>query len=177
MLDVAVSYNRYKFLGHEFLTWLWFLIEKEPDTVKGLDPDLVSLEIGNRIVLENRINDSVESITIEGDDAGLEEGILALRKGAVVTQLNLQYQSGDLKWQFTLKGESFNVSSLKLPDTGPVETDGDMAGAVLEKAFLYEKVMALIDTMFNHFIHLRVSDDWTARAVSRMKQWINASES
>jgi hypothetical protein len=28
MLDVSVSYNRYKFLGHEFLTWLWFLMEK-----------------------------------------------------------------------------------------------------------------------------------------------------
>ena len=108
MLDVAVSYNRYKFLGHEFLTWLWFLMEKDPSALKGLEPDLVSLEVGNRIVLENKINGSVESITIEGDDAGLEEGILALRKGAVVTEMNLHYQSGELKWQFTLKGESFN---------------------------------------------------------------------
>ena len=58
-------------------------------------------------------------------------------------------QSGDLKWHFTLKGESFNVSSLKSPDTGPVDVEGDIAGAVLEKAFLYEKVMALIDAMFN----------------------------
>ena len=177
MLDVSVSYNRYKFLGHEFLTWLWFLIDKEPSIIKVLDPDLVSLEVGNRIVLENKNNDSVESITIEGDDAGLEEGILALRKGAVVTELNLQYQSGDLKWRFTLKGESFNVSSLKSPDTGPVETDGDIAGAVLEKAFLYEKVITLIDTMFNHFIRLRVSDDWNVKVVRSMKQWINASGS
>lgn len=29
MLDVSVSYDRYKFLGYEFLTWLWFLIEKD----------------------------------------------------------------------------------------------------------------------------------------------------
>jgi hypothetical protein len=175
MLDVAVSFNRYKFLGHEFLTWLWFLMEKEPAALKRLDPDLVSLEIGNRIVLENRVNESVESITIEGDDAGLEEGILALQKGAVVTEMNLSYQSGELKWTFTLKGESFNVSSLKPPDTGPVESDGDIAGAVLEKAFLYEKVMALIDTMFNHFVRLRVSDDWNTGVVSPMKEWIKTS--
>jgi len=177
MLDVAVSYNRYKFLGHEFLTWLWFLIENEPSFIKGLDPDLVSLEVGNRIVLENKDNGSVESITIEGDDAGLEEGMLALQKGAVVIEMNLRYQSGDLKWHFTLKGESFNISSLKCPDTGPVESDGDMAGAVLEKAFLYEKAMGLIDTMFNRFIRLRVANAWNAEVVPRIKKWINASGS
>jgi len=174
MLDVSVSYNRYKFLGYEFLTWLWFLIEKERNTIKELEPDFVSLEIGNRVALENRINDSVENITIKGDDAGLEEGILALRKGAVVTELNLQYQSGDLKWQFTLKGESFSVSNLSPPDTGPVETDKDTAGVVLEKAFLYEKVMVLIDTLFNHFIRLRVSNEWNSEVVPRLKKWVHS---
>src|SRR4030042_480534 len=78
MLDVSVSYNRYKFIGHEFLTWLWFLIEKNPDLLKQLNPDLVSLEIGNRVMLENSTRDSLETITIKGDDAGMEEGIMAL---------------------------------------------------------------------------------------------------
>ena len=30
MLDVAVAYNRFKFLGEEFLTWLWFVIDQDP---------------------------------------------------------------------------------------------------------------------------------------------------
>lgn len=81
MLDVAVSYNRFKFLGHEFLTWLWYSIENEPDILKNSENESVSLEIGNRIVLENRIGDSMETITIKGDDAGLEEGMLSLEKG------------------------------------------------------------------------------------------------
>jgi len=59
MLDVSVSYNRYKFLGYEFLTWLWFLIEKERTIIKELNPDLASLEIGNRVALENRVNELV----------------------------------------------------------------------------------------------------------------------
>jgi len=54
MLDVAVAYNRFKFLGDEFLTWLWFIIENDPKYLKKFSPDLLSLEIGNRIVLENR---------------------------------------------------------------------------------------------------------------------------
>ena len=72
MLDVAVSYNRYKFLGYEFLTWLWFAMEKQPEALRETDPDLISLEVGNRIVLENHRNNTKESITIKGDQAGLE---------------------------------------------------------------------------------------------------------
>lgn len=37
MLDVSVSYNRYKFLGYEFLTWLWFAIEKDQDNIRKLE--------------------------------------------------------------------------------------------------------------------------------------------
>jgi hypothetical protein len=177
MLDVSVSYNRYKFLGHEFLTWLWFLIEKNPDLIKQLNPDLASLETGNQIILENSTRNSLETITIKGDDAGLEEGILALKKGAVVTELNLQAQSAELKWQFTLKGESFNVSNFKTPETGPIETDKDIAGAVLEKAFLYENIMSLIDTLFKHFITLRISTKWNADVVPLMRAWIRSAGS
>jgi len=94
MLDVSVSYDRYKFLGYEFLTWLWFVMENQQDILKESDKELVSLDIGNCIVLENNKNDSTESITIKGDKAGLEEGILSLHKGAVVTELNLIYKAG-----------------------------------------------------------------------------------
>ena len=113
MLDVAVAYNRFKFLGNEFLTWLWFIIENDPGCLKNLFPDLTSLEIGDRIVLENRNQEAVESITIKGDEANLEEGVVALRKGAVVTEINLNFKSGDQEWGFTIKGESLNEYHIK----------------------------------------------------------------
>ena len=92
MLDISVAYNRYKFLGDEFLTWLWFSMEKDHDRWSAPENEPFSIDIGNRIVLENRINEAVESITIKGDDAGLEEGILSLKKGCSGngTEFNLQ---------------------------------------------------------------------------------------
>ena len=118
MLDIAVAYNRYQFLGEEFLTWLWYVIEKDQNLIKNFDNDFVALEIGNRIVFENHRKESGEHITIKGDGASLEEGILTLKKGALVTELNVIYKSAELTWQFTLKGESLNVSSLNIPNTG-----------------------------------------------------------
>jgi len=174
MLDVSISYNRYKFLGHEFLTWLWFAMEKDEQRIRGLDEEPFRLHIGNRMVLENRKRDALESITIKGDDAGLEEGLLALRKGAVVTEMNLLYEAGDNEWQFTIKGESLHLTSFRCPQIGPVETEEDVEGAVLEKAYLYEKAMELTDKLFKEFITLRVSDQWPKKVVPRVRKWIHS---
>ena len=81
MLDVSVAYNRYKFLGHEFLTWLWFMIETDKQTLMNADRELEDIYIGNRIVLENSSHNRDEIITIKGDGAGLEEGVIALQSG------------------------------------------------------------------------------------------------
>ncbi|MFO7555769.1 MAG: hypothetical protein R6W88_11265 [Desulfobacterales bacterium] len=172
MIDVSVSYNRYKFIGEEFLTWLWFVIEKETTLLSELDPDGAQVTIGNRIVLENRHQDTVESITIKGDDAGLEEGVISLQKGAVVTEMNLSYKSGDHQWVFNLKGESLSFSGLKPPETAPIDRKEDIEGAVLEKIYLFDRVFRFVDAVFGKFIHLRVSKAWLEREVPRMRAWI-----
>lgn len=172
MLDVSVSYNRYQFIGHEFLTWLWFVIENQPRELTQATSQELDLNIGNRIMLINQLNEGVESITIKGDDAGLEEGLLALRKGAVVVELNLNYSCDELKWQFTLKGESLNVSNLKCPDTQPPESEQDTEATVLEKTYLLEKVLTFIDRLFAYFVRLRISNQWSAKTVPQIKQWI-----
>jgi len=174
MLDVSVSYNRYKFLGYEYLTWLWFVVDRQQEEIASATDNAATLGLGNRIVLENKKKDAVESITIKGDEAGLEEGMLALRKGAVVTELNLLLRTGDQDWRFTVKGESLHMVGLKCPKTGAVESEQDLEGAVLEKVYLCEQAMQAMDKIFGLFIGLRVSDDWNKKVVPRMKKWISA---
>ena len=64
MLDIAVSYNRYRFVGFEFLTWLWYVLDSDHALLEEIDPNLVSLDIGNRLVLENRKSDTLETISV-----------------------------------------------------------------------------------------------------------------
>ena len=175
MLDVAVAYNRYQFLGEEFLTWLWYVIEKDQDLIKNFDKDFVALEIGNRMVFENRRKESGERITIKGDGASLEEGILTLKKGALVTELNVVYKSVELTWQFTLKGESLNVSSLNLPSTDVPESEEDLEGFVLEKIFLYDKILNILENIFTHFVKLRLSNRWQNKMVPNIRNWIQSA--
>ena len=172
MLDVAVAYNRFKFLGDEFLTWLWFVIDQDSSILKKMDPELTSLEIGNRIVLKKRNKKAVERITIKGEDADLDEAMLALKKGALVAEFNLIYRSAQQKWQFTLKGESLNLSSLKTPQIAPPESQDDLEAAVLEKIFLYDKILQFLEKLYKYFIKLRISNNWQGREIALLKKWI-----
>ena len=174
MLDISTAYNRYQFLGHEFLTWLWFIIEEDQTRIKGTEQGTVSLEIGNRLVLENLRKESGETITIKGDDAGLEEGILALRKGAVVTEVNLVYEAGEQQWHFTIKGDGLDIVSFKTPQTGPIESRKDIEGAVIEKVSLYDKAIQFIENLFSQFIKLRISNEWNEKVVPMVRQWMYA---
>ena len=175
MLDVAVAYSRYRFLGNEFLTWLWFMIDTRQDQLREFADGLTALEIGNRIDLENRRDENVERVTIKGDDADLKEGYLALKKGALVTDINLVFRSADFHWQFNLKGESLNISALKSPQTAPPESEEDTEGVVLEKIYLHERIINLLEAAFRRFMHLRTSDTWNDMTVVQVQQWLSSS--
>lgn len=171
MLDVSVSYNRFNFLGFEFLTWLWFLIdEKKTDLnfAKG------TLSIGNKIVIENKQENRSEIISIKGDNADFEEGFLALKKGAVVTEINLVYKEEQNKWMFTIKGENINIQNIKHPEIGNIEANEDTDGYVLEKIYHYNKIIEYINNIFLKFIKLRISNKWTDSTVPQIKRWINS---
>ena len=174
MLDVAVAYNRFKFLGDEFLTWLWFVIEQQPAVYNGMDPDLHSFEVGNRIVLQKRKKESIERITIKGENANFEEGMLALKKGALVAELNLVCRTIEQKWQFTLKGESLNLSGFKTPKIAPLESPDDIEGAILEKVFLYDKILQFLEKLYKTFIKLRTSNRWQSHEIYLIKKWLKS---
>ena len=174
MLDLTIAYNRYRFLGDEFLTWLWFLIETNQNAFRTIDPDCTALEIGSRIVLENRKKKSLERITINGDDAGLEEGRLALKKGALLSELSLIFKTGENQWQFSIKGESLNLSNLKTPGLAPPQSPEEMEFFLFDKTQQVDKIINFINKTFSMFVHTRVAGRWSIKVVPNIKKWINS---
>lgn len=172
--DLSVLYHRFPFLGHEFLTWLWFMIENQPDRLPLPSMEVsVQLRTGNRMVLENRGRDGLrETITIRGSEAGLEEALLALRKGALITELHLTATIAELQWQWSLKGESFDFTAMKLPPSAPVQQADEIEGAVIERLHLLDTPFQVVDGLFASFIGLRLSPEWSDKTVPAMIDWV-----
>jgi hypothetical protein len=172
MLDLSVAYNRYRFLGDEFLTWLWYLVETDQNAFRTADPDCLALEIGSRIVLENRKGKSIERLTIKGDDAGLEEGKMALKKGALVTELALVFKTGEHQWQFSIKGESLNLSSLKAPGPALPQRSEEIEPFLLDKTQQYYKILNFLELIYKIFIQTRISTKWSSKTTPAIKKWV-----
>jgi len=175
MHDISVTYNKYKFLGNEFLTWLWYLIENDINIkdMTTIECNSLRFEMGNCMALENSLGDeSSEKISIKGDDAGLEEGRTALKKGAVVTDMNLSLKIDENEWKFNIKGESMDITSLKTPASGRVESEEDLEGAVLEKIYLYNTLFEVIDTLFYNFVKKRISETWKTVDIPAIREWV-----
>jgi len=175
MLDLSTAYNRYRFLGDEFLTWTWYLVETKPDVFRSADPDCTTLEIGNRVVLENRRAKSLERISIRGDEAGLEEGKLALKKGALVTELSLVFKTGEHQWSFSIKGESLNVSSLKTPGPSQPQSQEEMEIFLIDRAGQLNKILLFVQNLYKIFIQARVANSWASKEVPSISKWIRSN--
>lgn len=172
MLDLSLAYHKYSFLGCDFLLWLWFCTS-ESGSYNLFNNKSEFIEIGNKIVLERKKNNSFEKITIKGEEADLEEAMISLKKGAIVKELNLLYKKEDKEWSFTLTGESLNFSNLKIPDIGFIESKKDIEGFVIEKLYLYTSIYSLIDNLYKKYILLRISDDWKKLSID-VKKWITS---
>ena len=176
MLDLSAAYNKFRFLGDEFLTWVWYHIDTRQEVFRSADPDCTTLEIGNRIVLENRRGKSVERISIRGDEAGLEEGKLALTKGALVTELSLVFKTGEHVWSFSVKGESLNVSALKTPGPSQPQSQEEMEIFLIDRAGQLNKILLFVQNLYTLFIRARVSGTWNSKSVPAIKKWVHAVE-
>ncbi|MBF0227352.1 MAG: hypothetical protein HQK76_18055 [Desulfobacterales bacterium] len=174
-MDTTVAYERYKFLGHEFLTWLWFMIENSQDEIRKIVDDAIEVEIGNRIVLAKNGESPSEVITIKGNDANLEEGMLSLKKGAFVNEISLILKLGDQQWSFSLKGENLNIGSLKTPDTAPVEKQDEVEGAIIDKVNLIEQPIKLIDKLFSKFVKSRIGNEFVNSYLVSIQKWIEGA--
>lgn len=175
MLDASVAYNRYKFLGHEFLTWVWFMIENYPDSLPHEDGQPVSLRIGNRIILENSRKEALETVSIKANQSELEEGRLSLKKGAVVTEMNLFFRFNHLLWTFDIKGESLAVSGVKVPETQSEDPCDGLETTLLTKMEKYEILVSFLHNLYKQFVKHRISSQWEAETVPAIKRWISAA--
>ena len=175
MLDISIAYNRYKYIGHEFLTWLWFVMENEPQSFKDEQGQAVTLDMGGRIVLENSRQEAIETVTIKGSESELEEGRLALSKGAVVTEMNLLCHMNDRLWAFTLKGESLDLAGLKIPEDEKSEDADGLEGTLLLRMASVEGIIAFVRHTFRQFLTLRLADPWNKKTVPAIRKWASAS--
>jgi hypothetical protein len=159
-------------LGQEFLTWLWHKSETQDGLFTDKGGREFALFMEQRIVVQGGEGESLEIATVAGPMSELREARLGLATGKKVTRALIRIERDADTWQFTLKAEDFSLNSLRTPYQEKVGPDDDPDALLLEKLFLVESCLELIDSLYANFMYLRLTPASWEEETSRIRAWI-----
>ncbi|GAB4283709.1 MAG: hypothetical protein Kow0092_38440 [Deferrisomatales bacterium] len=170
-MDVLKAMEEKAFWGHEFLTWLWYRTETEGGEleVPGVGP--VTLWVDDRLVLASLDTESKENILREGAVSQCAEAVAALTVGKKVQEARFGLVRDDREWSFVLKGDTFDLATVKLPKVEAEEGD-DWQATALIRAGLIRECLEVLDGLFRDFVELRISARWVDETLPAMGRWI-----
>ena len=177
-LDSMVSVNsptamaEGRFLGFDFLTWLWFFIEQGTDGGSiQIGEKTAALHLGERVVLVMQ-GEGRERVVCTTQANALHEARTALRQGKVVEELQVFIMAGENEYLLTLDSGLWALKGLKTPKQLPNYSEDDPDGRFFEKMFFLEEVFAVLDALYLKFLGERLDPGWESDTLPLIKNWI-----
>lgn len=162
-----------RFLGQEFLTWLWFKSEERGGTIALSSGDII-LVIEQHLLLESGEGESLERVVCQGKQAELKEAKTAMAMGKKLEQARMRMARGDYEWRLSMSGGLMEYRNVRPPKTMSMSEDSDETsreGRLLDRIGLLEETIRTMDELFKLFLHIRLSADWNNER-SRVQAWI-----
>ena len=165
-----------RFLGQEFLTWLWFKSYERGGTVylPGIGED-IQIVFEKHMLLESGEGESHEKLICQGLQTELKEARTGLAMGKKLEQARILLGKGNYEWNLTIKASLLEFRSVKLPKTMATSEEGNdpaaLEGRLLERISLLEEAVNTIDELLRMFVNIRVSADWDEEA-SKVRTWV-----
>ncbi len=175
-MDLVDLIAETRFLGQEFLTWLWYKSEERGGSIQlpGQGDILVVLE--KHMLLEYGEGESNEKIICSGLQTELQEARTGLMMGKKLEQARIQLVSGDNEYNFTLAAALMEFRSVKLPKTAGTEREDqnnpeETEGMILERTYLFEELIRIVNELLRLFLKVRISEDW-GEELEKIQKWI-----
>lgn len=179
IMDLVDLIAEKRFLGQEFLTWLWWKSEERGGSIAiGADGD-ITVVFEKHMLLESGEGESTEKIVCTGLQAELQEARTGLQMGKKLEQARIVLGHNNYEFSFTLAGGLMEYRNTRLPKTEATEGDKsenpeEVEGMILERIYLFEELDRLVGELFRMFIQKRVSPEWRDE-LQLIRSWIEKS--
>ena len=172
-MDLTLVQRENSILGQDFLTWLWFASEKRQGLFKTAKGQSFALHMEHKVSVQGGEGESLETASVTSPRGELAEAKTGLRTGKKVSKAQLRLEIDQDAWQVTLKADDFGLSGLKTPKVDlRDQEDEDPDSKFLEKLYLVEKCVEMLDSVYAEFLKARLAKDWPKTA-QLMGQWVS----
>ncbi len=176
-MDLVDLIQEKRFLGQEFLAWLWFKSEERGGSidVPGKGDVLVIFE--KHMLLEYGEGDASEKVICRGLQTELKEARAGLGLAKKPEQARIRLAYGDYEFGVTLSAAIFEFRNVRLPKTVDSADEGKNAesleGQILERISLFEQLTHLVVDLFRMFINIRASKLWNEELI-KIRTWVES---
>lgn len=167
-MNIAELIDSRRFLGSEFLMWLWFKSECYDGLFEVAKHGQIEVIFDDRLTMESYLAETERNVLKGGSPAFSAEAKTALREGKRPTQARLRILKEGREWKFKFKAEDFDISTLKIPALLTERDDEKL----YERMELVEEVERILDRLYNEFLVLRTSVAWEEIMVPKLNDWI-----
>lgn len=167
-MDLVDRIERARFLGREFLVWLWYESERNEGVLALSTGEACELWLEAQLTLVGGDSEKSESRLKGAMPSASPEAKEALRQGKLPTRAKLRVARGSQSWGFALDAGSLGISGVKIPSVITEDTDERF----YERMELVESLEAILADLFGTFLELRTSEKWNAQTAPSMRQWV-----
>jgi hypothetical protein len=170
-MDLADRIESTRFLGREFLVWLWYESEKNESVLALPEGESCALWLEEQLTLvvhgllekaESRLKGSTPSLSPEAKEA--------LRQGKLPTKAKIRVDRGPQSWSFLFDADTLSIASVSIPAL--ITEDGDER--FYERMQLVEELEGMLGGLYERFLRLRTSAGWEKDAVPALREWVRA---
>ncbi|WP_437722692.1 hypothetical protein [Sorangium sp. So ce861] len=164
-MSLAELIEQRRFVGREFLVWLWF----ESELFEGrfsLDVlGVCELWLEGQITL---VQEKEQSRLKGAAPSSAPEAHEALRQGKLPSQARVRVTRGELEYAFLFNADAFALAGVKIPSVVKDAVDEQF----YERMYLIEELETLFAALYGEFLALRLSAAWETGVLPFIRAWV-----
>ncbi|AKT43716.1 hypothetical protein [Chondromyces crocatus] len=164
-MDLVDLIEKRRFLGREFLLWLWFQGDLRENRFDVEDFGPCDIQLEGQLTLtqekeQSRLKGAIPSAAPEAREA--------LRQGKLPTQARMRIERGELTFTFVLQSDSLALSGVRIPAQVKEEEDERF----YERMYLVEELEAMLGALYSEFLAQRLSTSWEQTVAPAIRAWV-----
>lgn len=167
-MDLVDRIEHARFLGPEFLVWLWYESELKEGILPLAGGEACELWLEEQMTLVGRGNENTESKLKAPAPSATPEAKEALRQGKLPIKAKVRVSRGPQSWGFLLNAETLSISSVSVPALITEESEERF----YERMHLVEDLEAMLGTLLESFLRLRTSSEWDESTAPAIREWV-----
>ena len=172
-MDLVDLITEKRFLGQEFLTWLWYKSEERGGSVEVPGRGDVTVAFEKHMLLESGEGQDQEKVICRGLQTELKEARAGLLLAKKPEQARLRLSWNEQEFGVTLTAAVFEFRNIRLPKTAAEsdEDEGGLEARLLDRIGLFELLCELVLDLFRLFLSIRLSGAWP-QELAAIRAWV-----